>query len=210
MSKIHLEKIKNRPLSYSSLSSWKWDKEHGTHQWAKRYLEGKDESSPELVFGKQFAESIENGTCPIKELMNELQDKKEHEFKCKLGKIELIGYADAFCDKTFRILQEVKTGGAEWDNKRVKKHEQLDMYCLMNFIINKIRPEDMDITLYWIPTKKVDRDNGNFSGHDYDIKFIEPIKVRAFKTKRTLIDITQFGAYIIKTHAEMLAFAENY
>ena len=207
MSKIHVKKLKERPLSWSSLSSWEWDKD----QWAKKYLDDIQEvPGPELLFGKAFATSIEDGTCKVKELMSQLQKKKEHEFKCNFGEIALIGYADAFCDETFRVLNEVKTGVKEWDQKRVNEHGQLDMYCLMNFITNKVAPEDMDITLFWVPTQKDERDNGDFNGHDYSIKFIEPVEVKKFKTKRTTKDIMNFGAYIKSTYKQMLDFAEKY
>lgn len=207
MSKIHVQKLKDRPLSWSNLSSWEWDKK----EWAKKYLDGIEQvPGPELIWGKFLADSIENGTCEVPGLLDMLESTKEFEFKCKLGKIELIGYADAFCDKTFKILHEVKSGVKLFDQKRVDDMGQITMYLLMNFIINKVKPEDVDVTIFWVPTEKNEMDNGDFSGHDYNIKFIEPIVVRKFKTKRTLQDIIQFGAYIKKTHKEMLSFAEKY
>lgn len=207
MSQEHVKKFKERPLSWSSLSSWEWDKK----EWAKKYLDGIElPPGPELIFGKAFADSIENGTCVVPELLSALQKKKEHEFKCKFGNIELIGYGDAFCDDTFRILDEVKTGVKEWDQKRVEQHGQLTMYCLQNFIINKVKPEEMDINLFWIPTEKKELENGDFGGFDYSIDFKYPITVERFKTSRTLSDIINFGIYIKKIHQEMLAFAEMY
>ena len=210
MSKIHLEKFKQRPLSYSSLNSWEWDKAHGTDRWAKHYLEDINDDCPELRFGKAFAESIENGTCQVKELMGLLQKKKEHEFRCMFGDIELIGYGDAFCDTTFRILDEVKTGAQEWTQKRADDHKQLDMYGLQNFIINKVRPEEVTFTLYWVPTERTEISNGDFGGFDYSIGFKYPIEVKQFKTKRTTKDIMNFGAYIKRTYSDMLAFSEAY
>jgi len=207
MSAIHVEKLKVRPLSWSSLSSWDWNKE----SWAKKYLDGIEEApGPELLFGKSFAESIEDGTCKVKSLMKVLEEKKEHEFSCDFGNIKLIGYGDAFCDRTFRILQEVKTGVKEWDQKRVDSHGQLTMYALQNFIINKVKPEEMEIALFWVPTNKIELENGDFGGFDYKIDFKYPVVYREFRTRRTLQDIMAFGAYIKKTYAEMLAFAEAY
>jgi len=210
MSQIHLEKFKARPLSYSSLNSWQWDKDHGTDRWAKHYLEDINDDSPELRFGKAFATSIEDGTCKVKELMDKIPNTKEYKFECKFGDITLIGFGDDFCALTFKKLNEVKTGAAEWTQKRVDEHKQLDMYCLQNFIINKVRPEDVDITLFWVPTERTEIDNGDFGGFDYSIDFKKPIEVKSFKTKRTTKDIMNFGAYIKKTYKEMLAFAEAY
>ena len=80
------------------------------NRWAEKYLDGIEQPpNPELLFGKAFATSIEDGTCVVPELMQQLQKKKEHEFKCPFGDIELVGYGDAFCDQTFKILDEVKT-----------------------------------------------------------------------------------------------------
>lgn len=207
MSKLHVKKLKARPLSWSSLSSWEWDKK----EWGKKYLDAIEQPpSPELIFGKAFAESIENGTCKVKDLMSALQKKKEHEFNCMFGNIQLIGYGDAFCDETFKILNEVKTGVKEWDQKRVDQHGQLTMYALQNFIINKIDPKDLLIELYWIPTEKKELENGDFGGFDYSIDYKYPIELKKFTTKRSLQDIIQFGAYIKKTYNEMLKFAEAY
>lgn len=208
MSQIHLEKFKQRPLSYSSLASWEWSKK----EWAEKYIEGKEKFSPELAFGKSFANSIEDGTCKVKKLMNDLQKTKEFEFRCRFGDIELIGFADAFCDITFKILDEIKTGNINnpWDQKRVDNHSQLTMYALQNFIMHKIRPEDTIFTLYWVPTIKTEIENGDFSSFDYSIDYKYPIEVHKFKTTRTTKDIMTFGAYLKKTYAEMLKFVEEY
>jgi len=207
MSKLHLKKFKERPLSWSSLSSWEWSKD----QWSKKYLDSiEGVPGPELLFGKALADSIEDGTCKVPGLLDILELKKEHEFKCNLGKIVLIGYADAFDDKTFKVLHEVKSGVLEFNKKRVDSMLQLDMYLLMNFIINKVKPEDVKVKVFWIPTVKIEKDNGDFSGSDYEIKFKEPIEVKVFETKRTLKDILKFSAYIKSTHANMLKFACEY
>lgn len=210
MSIEHLEKFKHRPLSYSSLNSWQWDKDHGTDRWAKHYLEDIDECSPELEFGKKFAESIEDGTCQVKELMKSLQERKEYPFKCKFGDIELVGFADAINDINFRIINEVKTGAQEWDQKRVDSHSQLTMYALMNYIINKINPIETSFILFWVPTQRIELENGDFGGFDYKIEFKKPIEVKWFRTERTIKDIMAYGAYIQKTYKEILAFVEAY
>ena len=207
MSKYHVEKLKGRPLSWSSLSAWEWDKK----QWAKKYLEGIEEPpSEELIFGKLLAESIENGTCKVPGLLESLEKKKEHKFLARLGDIELIGFADAFCDKTFKVLHEVKSGKVAFDQKRVDSMGQITQYLLMNYLQNKIDPSLVDVTVFWVPTEKIEKDNGDFSGSDYNIKFIEPIEVKKFKTKRTLKDILLFASYIKKNYRDMLDYAEKY
>ena len=193
-----VQKFKARPLSWSSISSFEWDKE----QWYKRYVMGlKEPESTEMMFGKAFATSIEDGTCEVKELMEALPKKKEHKFNVMFGEIPMLGYADAFCEETFKEIGEVKTGKKKWDQKRVDEHGQITLYALFNFITNKVKPEDTIFTLYWIPTQ----DNGDFS-----ISFVKPIKVHTFKTKRTMHDILLFSAHIRNVFAEMLSFIEEH
>lgn len=191
-----LKKWKERDFSWSQLSSFEWSAD----QWYRNYFLGEREpETAEMKFGKKFAQSIEDGTCEVKELLTTLQDKKEHPFRVKFGNMTLIGYADAFCDKSFKKLDEVKTGKKAWTQKRADEHGQFDMYLLMNYITNKIRPEEVDCTLYWIPTQ----DNGDFS-----ISFVQPIKVHPFKTKRTMADILTFGSRINNAVKEMEAYAK--
>jgi hypothetical protein len=204
MSKIHLDKIKKRPLSWSSLSSFAWDPK----QWAQKYLDGKEElPSPELIFGKTFAESCENRKplAPVRML-----DTMEHEFSCKLGNIPLIGYADTICTDTFKILGEYKTGVKIFDKKRVDEMGQITMYLLMLWLTKKINPEDVEVFINWVPTKRVEKDTLDFSGYEYKIDFAQPITVRTFTTKRSMVDILNFAAYIKKTHKAMCELALNY
>lgn len=206
-----------RPLSWSSKSSWDWDRE----EWFFKYIvHGKCIREPEsfcvvvgaysdacpqvkttkeMEFGKALAKSIEDGTCPYPDLMRHLTGKKEHPFKVMFGKIPLVGYADDFDQETFKRLEEVKTGKKAWDQKRVDGHGQIDMYLLMNLIANKIKPEEVACRLHWLPTQE----NGDFS-----ISFIEPVQVITFPTKRTMKDILNFGMRLNKTYTEMQEYVK--
>lgn len=188
--------LKKRPLSWSAISSFEYD----PAQWHKRYvLNEKDEPSKEMVFGSLIGKKIEKDSSYIPEIIR--HSKMEHPFKVVFDGIPLVGYADSFCDRTFRKLLEIKTGKKAWDQKRVDGHGQLDMYLLMNFITNKIRPEDVEISLCWLPTKE----NGDFS-----ISFIEPVKPKIFKTKRTMKQILEFGAKINRIVKEMEEYAKRH
>lgn len=185
-----------RPQSWSSLSSFWWDKE----EWFMRYILGvKSPETAELKFGAAFAKSIEDGSCDIPELMQHLTGRKEHPFKVMFGKIPLMGYADDFDPVTFKRLEEVKTGKKPWDQKRVDEHGQIDMYLLMNYISNKIKPEEVRCRLHWLPTEQ----NGDFS-----ISLIRPIKVHTFETRRTMQQILNFGMKINRTYREMQEYVE--
>lgn len=215
---------RKRPVSWSFMSSYDYDPEqwwqkYVYHAKCQRYDKEKglqafceisgcaDPKCPvvattkEMIFGKNFADSIEDGTCIVKELMRVLNKRKEYPFRCSLGKIPLVGFADAFCEETMRKLDEVKTGKKPWDQKRVDEHGQIDMYCLQNWIQNKIRPEDMDIHLYWIPTEET----GSFQ-----IRFVSPVKVHSFATKRSMAQVLAFGAKIIRRLGEMEEFCRQH
>jgi len=186
-----------RPLSWSAISSFNYSPE----QWYKRYILNEvSEPSAEMEFGSKFAQSIEDGTCAVKELMDQLQKKKEHKFSVVFNGIPLVGYGDAFCNNTFKKLDEVKTGYKEWDTKRVDEHGQITMYNLMNYITNRVRPEEVTNTLYWLPTQK---------NNDFTISFVQPIKVHAFRTKRTMVDILKFGECIKKTVEDMQKYIDE-
>lgn len=196
--KQHLIKLNSKPLSWSSIASWTYNQE----QWAKKYLEGIfEEESSEMKWGKAVGKLLETDPAYLPQIPR--HSKMEHGFKVMLGEICLVGFADSFCDKTFKKLSEFKTGKKPWDQQRVDQHGQLTMYCLMNYITNKIKPEDMEITLVWMPT----RDNSDFS-----ISFVEPIEknIKIFKTKRTMFDILTFASFIKKTYKEMCDYALNY
>jgi len=187
-----------RPLSWSAISSWNYSKE----DWAKKYIDGEvPKSSKEMDWGKKIGKLLETDPTYLPQVPR--HSKMEHKFSVNLSGIPLVGYADSFCDKSHNKLLEFKTGKKAWDQKRTDEHGQITMYCLMNYITNKIKPEDMDIALVWLPTQ----DNGDFS-----ISFVEPIEdhIQIFKTKRTMQDILLFASEIKKIYKQMEEYVKNY
>ena len=194
---------RKRDYSWSQHSSFKWS----PPQWFERYiLDIPSPPTPELGFGKVFADSCEIGK-PLAPIT--MFSKMEQDFKVPFHGFTLIGYADTFCDTTFKRIGEYKTGMKEWTQKRVDEHGQLTFYCLMNFIANKIRPEDVEIFLEWIPTVRVWKERDE-SGFDYEMTFRDnpPVPVH-FKTKRTMQETLAFGNEIVKTRKEMEDFIAN-
>ena len=186
---------KKRPLSWSAISSFEWDKE----EWYRKYVLGIPQNeTKEMRFGKQFAQSIEDGTAP-QILLDRLSPVKEHPFNVTFAGIPMVGYADAFDTLTQKIIDEVKTGKKPWDQKRVDNHGQLDMYVLFNYLTNRVHPEDMTLRLHWLPTQE---------GGDFGISFTDPLEVHTFETRRTMQQILQFGQRIKATYAEMQAYAK--
>ena len=189
------EFLKKRPLSWSAISSFEYDPE----QWYKRYILGeKTPENAEMKFGKFIGEKI--ATDPTFMPFVPRLGKHEHELRVMFGKIALIGFMDDFCAVSRKKMYELKTGVKEWDQKRVDEHGQITLYNLLHYITEKVKPEDMENTLIWLPTKRTE--NGNF---EVKIEFVEPIEktMKIFKTKRTMADILQFGARINRIVGEM-------
>jgi hypothetical protein len=188
--------LEGRPLSWSALSSF----EYSPEQWYQKYIK-KIEQPPnhEMIFGKNFAKSIETGTCTVTELMAKLNGKKEHQFLVMFGKIKMIGFADDFDVKTLRVLNEVKTGKTAWTQKRADGHGQFDMYLLMNYITSKVKPEEVACFLHWVRTM----DNGDFT-----ITFTDPVQVVTFETRRTMAQMLTFGARINRAVTGMQSYVE--
>jgi len=188
---------KARPFSWSQLASWEYDHD----VWYSKYiLNKKEEDNKEMALGRALATALEHGKCDIPELVKKLPYKKEHPFKVNFNGITMIGFADDFDDKTFKVLNEVKTGKRAWDQKRVDQHGQITMYCLMNYITNKIKPEDVKCTLHWIPTVE----DGAFS-----LDFVKPIVVHSFTTRRSMSDILKFGARVNAARIAMEEFVRS-
>ena len=192
---------KRRPVSWSQISSFEYDPE----QWFKRYFLGEESTSPELEFGKKVGKLLETDPTFLPQIKR--QSKMEHEFKCEFKGMELIGYADSFCTITNKKMEEYKSGVKLWDQKRVDEHGQITQYALMHFVMTKIPPEELEITLWWMPTKR--EESGDFK---VKISFIEPIEknIKMFHTKRTMRDVLIFGERINKTRKEMEKYAKTH
>ena len=195
---------RSRPYSWSQHSSFLFSPE----QWHDKYILGIEQpDSPELIFGKTFADSCEART-PLAPVT--LLSKVEHPFEALLDGIPLVGYADTLDDTTMRHTGEYKTGVKPWDKKRVDAHGQITLYCLMNYLTNKVRPEETRLFLEWVPTKRVPKHNGDMMGFDYDIEFAsEPPEVLHFETERTLVQTLEFALEIKRTRAAMESYAQT-
>ncbi len=195
--KDKLARWKARDFSWSQISSFEYDPE----QWYRKYFLREEEyETEELKFGKYIGEKLASDPKFILEVPR--LDKFEHCFRVMFGKIMLIGYADGFCTITKKKLDEYKTGVKEWTQKRADEHGQFDMYLLMHYITEKIKPEEVQLRLVWLPTER--KENGDFK---VVIKLKEPVVPQIFKTKRTMQDILNFGARINRIHRQMEVYA---
>lgn len=183
-----------RPLSYSQLSSFIWSKE----RWYQSYVLGeKQPSSPELEFGSYVDKQIQKDPLYLPELKRcpHMQYKLETTF----NGIQLLGFPDQL-DLENPELRDTKTGRHPWTKKRADETGQLTMYLLIIYLTLKIKPEEFKCYIDWLPTCQ--KDGG--------ICFVEPMKIKTFKTKRTTADILKFMQYIIDTRKEMEEYYNNH
>lgn len=187
-----------RDLSWSQISSFEYDPD----QWYRRYFEKEEQfETEEMKFGKEIGEKLANDPEFLPEVPR--HSKFEHGFRVMFDGIPLVGYADSFCSITKKKLLEYKTGVKAWDQKRADEHGQIDMYLLMHYITEKIKPEEVKCEIVWLPTER--KEDGDFQ---VTIKLVEPIVPQAFKTKRTMADILRFGARIKQVYKEMELYAK--
>jgi hypothetical protein len=192
-----IEFFKTRPLSWSSMSSFEYNPE----EWYENYILGKKKDpSPEMLFGKIFAESCENRK-PLAPVT--LLSKMEQPFKVVFGKIHMVGFADTFDDVLKTTIGEYKTGKMTkpWTQDRVDKHGQITLYALFNLIKNKIKPDDCKFFLEWVPT---------IQRGDFSIEILKNEKVRHFDTKRTMKDVLEFGVRINRVVKDMEKYVRNH
>ncbi len=176
-----------RPLSWSSLSSFEWNRE----EWYTSYLLGIRSQSKEMDYGKVVDLRIQNDpkflpTLPRYALM-------QYKMVIDFAGIPLIGLPDGL-DLDSHLLADYKTGKKVWDQKRADETGQLTMYLLLLFITHKIPPEKFRCFIHWLPTQE----NGDFT-----ISFAQPVVPVRIQTRRTMVDILNFGARINRVYAEM-------
>lgn len=184
---------KERPISWSSISSFEWNKE----QWYQSYILGKRTSSPEMEFGSMIDKKIQNDPLFMPALPR--YPLMQHKLTGAFSKIPLVGLPDGLCLDTFQ-LADYKTGKKPWDQKRADETGQLTMYLLLIYLSLKIKPEEFTCFIHWLPTQ----DSGKF-----EISLVGE-EVKTFETKRTMKEILVFGSRIIKTVNAMEAYVDNY
>ena len=186
----HIKKFLSRPLSWSSINSFQYDK----NEWYEKYINGKKgRTTGPLVFGKNVGERLASepqflpGVPRLKEY--------EHELNVSIGKIPCIGFLDNF-DLETKTFSEFKTG-KKWTQDKANKHGQLDMYAAMIYLKYGIRPEDLSISLIWLPTEEQ---------QDFRTDFVKDMKPIIFEIRKSMRDILSFMAEVQVIHKEMQEF----
>lgn len=186
---------KKRPLSWSSISSFDFDPE----QWYRKYALGiQDPKTKEMEFGSIVGERLASDPAYFPSIIRTGQYEFPLEFK--FGAIPMVGYIDCWDKDTFD-LHEFKTGKKAWTQKRADEHGQFDTYLLGLWVMQKIKPHDVQLYLHWMPT----RETG-----DFRIEFIDEKVSHTFKTQRSMNDILRFGMRVNETYKRMEEFCKNH
>ena len=188
--------FKERPLSWSAISSWEYNKE----QWAKKYLDNiKEPANPAMLFGHLIGQAIAQKHSQAPKVPH--GSVWEYKMVAKVGNIPLLGYADSF-EPSPPIMDEYKTHGVNgWSQKRVDEHGQFTMYALLLYLQDKIHPKDLGIRLSAIPVR---------SKNDFSMEVNNDLPILTFETKRTMADILRFGAYIKAVVKDMKSYEQWY
>ena len=185
-----IKKFLKRPLSWSSINSFRYD----PAEWYEKYINGKrGRDTGPLVFGKNVGERLASEQDFLPEVPR--LKEYEHELHVKIGKIDCIGFLDNF-DLDNRAFSEFKTG-RKWTQDKANKHGQIDMYCCLIYLKYGIKPEDLKISLIWLPTEEQ---------QDFRTDFIKDMKPVIFPIKKTMRDILSFMAEIQIIHVQMQEF----
>lgn len=188
-----ITKFKKRPLSWSSISQFRYDRE----VWYDKYINGaKQRATGPIVFGKNVGERLASEQDFLPEVPR--LKEYEHELLVKIGRIECIGFLDNF-DLDNRAFSEFKTGKS-WTQEKANTHGQIDMYAAMIYLKYNIKPEDLDIKLIWLPTEEQ---------QDFRTNFVRDMKPVIFPVKKTMRDILLFMASIQVIHKEMLDYIRS-
>lgn len=192
----HLKKFKSKPLSWSSISSWKWNKD----QWARKYLEGIiDPPNKQMEFGKKVGELL--ATVPDFLLEVPRYTIFEKELRVQFGSIPLVGYLDSFQEKPLAFIEfKTHTKKDKWTQKTCDDHGQLMMYLALLWITYKITPEKISCHLVAIPVTE---------GSDFKMKLVKE-SPKIFEVKKKKIDVLNFLIEVKNIYKEMCEYALQY
>lgn len=183
----------SRPLSWSAISSFEWSKE----QWYDTYILGIRQESKEMSFGNYVDKKLQEDPLFLPEV--DRYPVMQHRMSVVFNKVPLIGYADGY--DPGKIIADYKTGKKAWNQKRADETGQLTCYAFLTYLIEKIPPSELTLRIVWLPTAE----HGDFSIGFRD----SPVVPYVFETKRTMLDILQFGQRISRRLKEMEAYVIN-
>lgn len=140
---------KDKPyLSYSAINTWI----HSPEQYRKQYFEGTPFiESPEILFGGKISRLLETHDKSMAHILQ--YSEPEHKLDCVIDGVPIFGFIDSYSPERHAFL-EYKTGKQPWDQNRVNKHLQLDIYSLC--IEHLYGHVEDTCHLIWMQTERID------------------------------------------------------
>jgi len=187
MNKYNLPK---KYLSYSAIAVWL----KNPHDFRRRYYENAPMiMTPELHFGKKISKLLEIQHDSLSHIKQ--YSKPEQVVKCEIEGVPLFGYIDSF-DPMDCAFYEYKTGHVAWNEKRVNKHLQLDIYSLaIEEIFGKVTDE---CSLIWMQTKRIEKPTQGRVTHEEAYKIEFTGKVKEFKRVITKEDRNNMRSLLVE------------
>jgi hypothetical protein len=215
----HLTFKKTRPLSWSAISAFEWNKE----EWWEKYVLHQDcTRDQDGLLGWCAVTESHNRSCPVVAQSKELEfgsyiDKRlqvdseflphvpryplmQYEMKASFMNMPLIGLPDGLSFEQL-TLADYKTGKKPWDQKRADETGQLTMYLLLLYLLEKVHPEEFDCIIHWLPTQ---------ANQDFSISLIDDSDLVTLHTTRTMQDVLAFGKRINTTYNLMEQYCKNH
>lgn len=195
----YLDILHSRPLSWSSVASFEYDKE----KWFEERILGNKKSSPELEFGSLIDKKIQDDPSFLPHLPR--YEKMQYRIKVNMGGLELVGVLDGLNLDKCKEICDYKSGRVKWTQQRAQETGQLKFYLLLLYIAKKIDPNDFTCYIHWIETKKTE--TGDFK---VNIDFVKEGTFQTFKVRHTMREILSFAVYLKNVYKEMEDYLKNH
>ena len=183
-------------ITWSSVNAFvNYDKD----KWYENYVLGKRGlTNPAMEAGIEIGERWASDSTFLPEV--ERPEIFEQNLTSVIDGITIRGHIDGLHLTKKKKLQELKTtvSKTKWNKDSVREWGQITFYCLLLYIHYKIRPEDLEIELIYVPCAE----NG-----DFEIKQSGPPVI--IPTERTMNDILKFGVYLKNIHKKMRLYIKG-
>jgi hypothetical protein len=166
---------------------------------------GSEMMNPRMMTGRIVADMLERNTEEKDPMLEHLRtflphyQYQEYEIVVPFRGLTLVMHLDGLNTDPIH-LAEYKTGVQKsWDQERVDKHEQLSWYALGIHLKFGVRPEDIPITLSYMPTV-----------WPMNVPMPRPTgEIENFQTKRGLLECVQIGKKIVTAWNQIEKFYES-
>ena len=115
-----------------------------------------------MAFGSMIDKRIQEDSSFLPELPR--YEHMQYKMKVMYDGIPLVGIPDGLNLTGKKELADFKTGKKAWDKQRTDETGQLTFYLLLLYISEKLRPEDFDCYIHWLPTQEKETFQMRFHG----------------------------------------------